>query len=491
MLCVYAIVFLFNVYGVHAVFRERLKELPKWLEGHAFSISSDAPLSTNFAKHQEGKPALQHLIQHFDTQAKRVHAYATSDVSQLQFSTDRTCNIPKNQASWKAVQSSSSNNGFGILKSECVTQLASPVNDSLTLNMHTYFNTVEKVGNITVAQTVNNWTRVYINNEFTYNESPHICFMSHAVGYRIDGTWVVGAGLTNAPITEDKADWERHYLVEYLYINPQTNLVDSYRFSMPNESYVMINDTTTIFSSWGGKPDASYFGNMGMEQCPAVRAALVLGEKLREQAQDSTTPSNIAILVLPLLMAAVPIALFADVSACVTVGYTIVTDIMSGMPLAIKGIELIEFARKELEATRSRVYGGETLTELTVVETWISKCTTETSLMSTGIIFLTIAIVVMIIGVILEILARWIVKRRKMASYLRKKDEDYRLEHIWSRQPLCDRCPCDARERELADAVFTTNSNPMPYDAAPTPFDITPAPTPFELIDENGMRRRG
>ncbi len=53
-------------------------------------------------------------------------------------------------------------------------------------------------------------------------------------------------------------------------------------------------------------------------------------------ALDSNKASNTAILLLPMLLAAAPMALFADVSAAITVAYSIIADVVSVLHVLIK-----------------------------------------------------------------------------------------------------------------------------------------------------------
>eukprot|EP00171_Calliarthron_tuberculosum_P014934 IDg14934t1 len=162
------------------------------------------------------------------------------------------------------------------------------------------------------------WKRTYQHAAFTYRGPFTTCKMRHVAAFRVRGKW---------------GGWQGQQVRQ-----PTLN-VNATGGEGPRER------ATTAMSTWGGMPAASIFLEVAsLEENPAIRAALFSGERWRQQAIDSVTASNIAIMVLSLLLALVPIALFADVSAIVAFAYALVTDVGSCLPLAIKGIELIQLS---------------------------------------------------------------------------------------------------------------------------------------------------
>ncbi len=59
-----------------------------------------------------------------------------------------------------------------------------------------------------------------------------------------------------------------------------------------------------------------------------------------ENVGNELSPSNIAILSLPLLMAVLPVSLFQEVSTTATAWYVLVSDISVAVPLCIPGLKL-------------------------------------------------------------------------------------------------------------------------------------------------------
>ncbi len=88
----------------------------------------------------------------------------------------------------------------------------------------------------------------------------------------------------------------------------------------------------------------SIFAKLSFEQIPGIDNLM---DEFRESVSrlgnvvDELSPSNIAILSLPLLIAIPPISLLERVSGLTTVWYVFGTDILAALPLLIKGIELV------------------------------------------------------------------------------------------------------------------------------------------------------
>lgn len=139
---------------------------------------------------------------------------------------------------------------------------------------------------------------------------------------------------------------------------------------------------------------------------------------------DSDTASNIAILLLPVGLALLPLSLFQDVGTGVTLLYVLFTDIISVLPVAIKGVELIELAAHEHNARTAYVYGSYK-SQVVATEMWVSSCKLKDFVRIRGIALLTVAFTSMIVGLILEFVVRHRLEKYKEVtqSYLVKELE--------------------------------------------------------------------
>lgn len=247
------------------------------------------------------------------------------------------------------------------------------------------------------------------------------CVLAKSLAYRVNGTWGLVSMFTNVSNDIAVRANERGYFSETVSLTENQEVVP-FNFRMPTcekvttEPEVKMNlmsfETGSAYnSSWEGKPTWSHFGMREMSLNPALQTALLRGQHEKEIVGDSQTPSNLAILLLPAALALVPLGLFQDVSLAVTLLYTLATDVISVLPVAIKGIELIVYGSKVHTATVSYLYGAGNLNDLAAGETWVAKCRMKPNLKFEGIAILTTALATMIVGILLEFLTRVWVKR--------------------------------------------------------------------------------
>lgn len=224
--------------------------------------------------------------------------------------------------------------------------------------------------------------------------------------FRLNNELYFRAALTNRDVDAFMPDFGRQTVVEYVKEDFSTSIYMIH----PNEQDVNIN-ATTLLTKWSGKAGLSSVGTMTFEDNPAAAEALRLNEIAIDQAEDAITPSNIAILALPMVMSLIPVAFLADLNTCATLWYIIFTDVFSALPFMIKGIELVQTAR---------VKRGEVVTyhignaEIGAAEIWAAECNGEDSFRVLGIIFVTLAITAIVVGVVLEVLASKVMRTRRV-----------------------------------------------------------------------------
>ena len=231
--------------------------------------------------------------------------------------------------------------------------------------------------------------------------------------------------------------------------------VSEYETGLPMISEWEDKSTTTM-NTWGGIPATSLFtGLFGTGNNPAIQAAIEEDSATQEQIEDATTVSGIAILVTPIALTMVPIALFADIDTSATLAYTLVTDILTVMPLAVKGIELLQYAAKKHEASRNWIYASKLLDDSPVaIEMWHARCRAKAGVGRVGAIFLASSIVFMTAGIVLEFVAKKHVEKRKeklnktkdLEGGFRKagKDTMHNRNAMWKSATVCRECECGA-----------------------------------------------
>ena len=107
-----------------------------------------------------------------------------------------------------------------------------------------------------------------------------------------------------------------------------------------------MNKNETLFLS---APFYSIFARFNFDEFPAAKEFL---KKLKkgvddvENVRNDLSPSNLAILCLPLVMAVPPLSLLGPASDAIIAWYAFATDILAAIPLMIKGIEMVLLYKK-------------------------------------------------------------------------------------------------------------------------------------------------
>lgn len=266
---------------------------------------------------------------------------------------------------------------------------------------------------------------------FSFSVRDQRCKYNHAGFIRRGLFWYIAETLTNSPQDVVKQDGRRELLHEYVRMGrkdePAGDPLEVFArqldtFGEDPGDYV--RGTTTVREFDKGSVTASTFGRELPRENLAVIEALRSGEHQTQQASDATTPSNIAIMAFPLVMNAVPVALIADVNTIGMLTYTLLTDVLTAVPLAIKGVEVLDIGRRVNRAVVVRVTGGnlpepgeefnaanEPITK--AAEVWVAQCRATGSLRAQGITLLVVALAFMVGGIIAEVWARDYVKKRK------------------------------------------------------------------------------
>ena len=366
------------------------KRLPiqSWQRNRVFAGSNAAPMAKWLQTRRAARRATFEVLKFFKrVERQMLHLTNISSApNATPLEKARVCNVTCCIANYKGARYSTSLNGYGVLPSDrCVTELVDDGTDEHFIHFKLFATELNRVAKDVSNLVFANWTQAKTSAKFEYSTNYEKCEMVRAVGYRIDGFWAVIGAITNANVHAQLADWKRHYMVEAIVRRPDGRL-DAFPSYMRDHKTNKIVKATTSYSRWGFRPTSSFFGPASLEKNPAIRAAIDRSERLKQQAEDTTTPSNTLILMLPLWMAAVPIALFSDVSRIVAIGYSIATDIMSAMPLAIKGIELLRFAAGRHLTTRTFVFGMRDPKSFAIAESWSAECTVVSSMHSRGLI---------------------------------------------------------------------------------------------------------
>lgn len=265
-----------------------------------------------------------------------------------------------------------------------------------------------------------NWTEPDFNYNAEHETRSQSCTVHPAGAMRIGRTWYYINALTNRPRHEIRGIYDRQWVDEFATIGRNG------KFSRPalqilprrpenGEEPIIITNTTTGLSSFRGPVVPAHFSNTYPDENLAVKDALDANSHFVQQAEDATTPSSIAILFLPFLINLVPISLFSQVSTITMLLYILMSDVLTVLPAAIKGTELIYISNKRVRAAVLRISSArnETYSRTAVVEFWVAECRSRGHVRTIGTIFITLSIFFFLLGVGSELMANNYARRRQ------------------------------------------------------------------------------
>lgn len=299
-----------------------------------------------------------------------------------------------------------------------------------TINSKQIFNAIHGRGDMIYQNrfriadaVVRNWTNTTdFPYEFDYVTETTSCRVNYAGGVRVHGKWYMLSTITSKLAAMNVPFPERQTIAEYHHILPNKSLDNSLNMAMPirpedgdDSPHVLENHTTTLLIAGGGSSQPSDFGRVFIDDIPALNDALDILDLSVQQANDALTPSSIAILILPLVLNLVPSVLLMPLSGSVTMlVYILITDVVTVIPLTIKGIELVVIGNHKAYSVSGRITSpvNGTLGAAAGAQIWGARCQAKKDLITVGTVFVCLACFSLVIGIALEWVSREYVLRK-------------------------------------------------------------------------------
>lgn len=405
--------------------------------GHLFSLSSEAPITNSLSKTAYSNVAyFENAIETIANTAsvKRELKFMPRECTAILWAGEGENDQPeatRRQRSWaNAAIVYGTSRGFKYPKSHCFTSVELPTNSKFAFDFSSHLESFNsQLNSIVVSlstprstrtefdRLMVNWPTVDGALQRTVSGDLLKCRVSHLPAFRIGGTWSVGTRITNAPLDKSLADGARHFLGEIINTGPDGGLqaipMSLYR---KGDDSGPVNDTTTSISSWGGKVEISYFTKIETENLAVMQRIRQETGRERQYLLETIVPSNVAILALPIFMTLVPISCIEQVDTSVLILYSLISDVLSTLPLAIMGVELLSAAHSKRTACDAWLVGAEGK-ELAIGEVWCAVCDGNTTFSVYGSSFIATAVFFMLAGISAELIAYWYYNRRKKYKY--------------------------------------------------------------------------
>ncbi len=293
-----------------------------WLSSRIFPVSDTRPISEALTKSASGKVALEGLLEYYRAVEWRMKRSDPEDalrenlIPQLLPFNGWPALSQRKQRMYLPYRQNSASSDARVLKYEeekFKRELRSFRRDERRFfeNVIAFNTAVERTGGMVNESTVLHWPR-YLHNALINFESStrsDFCRMYANVAYRINGTWGIDATLTNDFREVFRADRQRRYVYETVYMDQKTGTVQAIakwmNLSAANDTLQFWNGVgaidrmartrvSTVVSLWGGRPGVSHFDAKQFEDNPAftshLKAASISAGKGATRRRQQTLP---------------------------------------------------------------------------------------------------------------------------------------------------------------------------------------------------------
>lgn len=302
---------------------------------------------------------------------------------------------------------------------------------------------------------ITNWTHADALFDFQFVTTSLTCSVTPIAAVRpaIADQWYINIAFTNPKRVMHVPRDHRKTIMEYVTADDNNAFKKPLAMQLPKEANAtgLLGNGTTLLVSSRGEAVASYVGQTYPEENEAVIESMGKADIFIQQVTDALSPSGVAILILPLGVALVPIALLADVSTVFMLIYTLMTDVLIVIPLGIKGLELIGIGNNRFRTISVRMSGfmsGED-SETAGAELFAAECRAKDYVRPIGVLFVCLSLVFMTLGIIAEMVALRFVnsRRRRKKTWLKEEIKKICLNGEGCQGLRCTGCTLGTRFR--------------------------------------------
>lgn len=407
-----------------------------------FSVSSDAPMTRFLNTHVQDIPKhIGVIVDFISFIEKAIHDQLATGLPPSPDSLLHTCNFRTGLAEGVRhnIVHGNENRHLPIPDASCLTDHVGPAVSRSTIGKFTagqVFHALQARGDLItknilgLAQSaMGNYSAPAFIYNFPYSTTSKTCVLHVAGGIRVDEDWYIRTQLTDVPIFAHVPKFGRQYLAELIRIGRNGSLgwplVQGWcDEGVNNGPRRWRNDSTTITNNRRGHANPAFLHRILPKDNPAIHEALQKSEYSIRQATDTLFPSNVAILVLPLALNLMPLALITDVNTFTMLMYALLSDVLTALPLMIKGIELINVGTKRHYSVFTRMSSSSdgTYSRSSRCEVWSAECHSKRNVAVAGKFFIAVAIIFIVGGLCAEVAAHRYRSRGRSAHTRQTKE---------------------------------------------------------------------
>lgn len=245
--------------------------------------------------------------------------------------------------------------------------------------------------------------------------------------------WAVDAAFTNTDSSIELPNYERWYGGEFLGFNGtevDKSIERSLEKACDREGNIRPTSSGTFSAEvWEGKPGTHALITEKTTDNRAIQSALDRSALRAEIIAESRLASAIAVLFLPSVLALFPVSLFQEVNLSTVIVYSVMTDVLSIVPIVVKGIELVYFASQKHYSIYTRFYGEQSENSAAISLNWIAYCQFKSVVMIQGVLFVVVGLGMMTVGLLLEVYSSKRLSHLKSRWYEDNADDPYANMH--------------------------------------------------------------
>eukprot|EP00178_Gracilaria_changii_P025453 TRINITY_DN78410_c0_g1_i1.p1 TRINITY_DN78410_c0_g1~~TRINITY_DN78410_c0_g1_i1.p1 ORF type:complete len:509 (-),score=47.18 TRINITY_DN78410_c0_g1_i1:330-1856(-) len=411
--------------------------LPPWAQGRLFAISDTAPLANNLQRDANYIEAIS-LLTGFLASIEEQVDIARQNTSSIDYG--RSCNV--RPATWPgATYHVAMNRGWPateVNESTCTTDYygVPPSFPHSVEQMREIvgrgFASLERKAYRIMLDTVGNWTNAEVDVSLPFEFPSQTCNLNNYGVFRLHGKWWTSISLTSRPSHLHLPDGQRVTISEVHRIANGT--IVPALMTLPinpgiGEEHSVTDRATTIQTTWGGSVNPfSRFEPSTAHENVGLKAALAKGDNFAQQIEDVILASNTAILAFPLVLNLVPVSLVTRCDKWKLLTYVLLSDVLTVLPMLIKGIELWSIGNARFTEVVTRI--GDTFAEETIAaEMWIASCRVNHNARTIGIIFMTASSLALVVGIVLEVIAKSLTSRVRRQQQQEMEEMQYLREY--------------------------------------------------------------
>lgn len=280
---------------------------------------------------------------------------------------------------------------------------------------------------------------------FKESMATSFCEFRRATGHRVNGVWNLRVSFSDLlPLIQADVS-QRNVYTQFVYPDDSSKTLRTRSVEMSqcdaNGTFSRQPKSKGYIATWKPVISWSDFITTTADENPAMQRVRSSGGIKTDTFNDVDTMSEIAIFLLPVVIALLPTALLQDVSSGMSLAILLSIDIVSAIPIFVKSLELLQLTTSRYYFTETVFFGGPDVSaDAAAAEVYIVKCGLNEYFRRIGLGLLPLLFVLTSVAILLDFLTyKWLKKLK--TEYLKLQGLHHIMEAprtgiIWYRKVI-------------------------------------------------------